>query len=692
MTGIASFFTDLSIVIVVAAAVSLVFSRFNLPLTVGYILAGVVVGPNFGPTLITNNTNIRMLSDLGVMFLMFSIGLGFSFRKVRQAGGGILFPAIWDVTFMVLGGFLIGMMLGWGNLECFLLGLILCDSSTSIAAKTLESLGWLGKRFAGNTFAIALIEDVLAILLIAILNGVTGGSGGDSGTVSVVVKQLCILALFLVGVIVFGILLVPRIMNWVTDRFDDEIVLMAALGICFGISCLAQSGLGLSLVVGAFLSGVIIAESRARRRIERTVKPVTNLFAAVFFVSVGLVMEPLVIRDHIGTILFVTLAMIVLKVLNNTVACFLIGEHPRDAFKVGLGMGQVAEFSFIIAGIAMTGGLTALPLYQIAIGIALLCTATNPYLLRMSDSLYDAVVSRIGPETRSLLRWYRRWITSLRLARQRNGEETLSKLNTLAILFVVDGIVIAILFTGIVYFARIPAVAEFLARLNEIGWLKAWHLNGGALLCMVLALLVSAPAFWAAWHLWGRISASVAEAGFLASEHRLQLVRRFIRTVMRLVGQAVIVAYAALLCSVFVRNMWIVALAIFLFGLLASRFSRRFRRGCEESHKALVRAFDLSEMPPEAPESINTLIAVHTETAVVPQSAAVVGKTLGELNFRAETGAAILSVRSRAGEMNVSPGRETPLRAGDSIVLVGSDAELSRAIAFLTQKRHPGAE
>ena len=213
MTETFSFFADLSIVIAVASAVGIFFSRFNLPLTVGYILAGLIVGPHFGPTLIKDSQSIRMLSDFGVMFLMFSIGLGFSFRRVRQMGGRVVFPAIWDVLCMVVGGFFVGKVMGWGNLECFLLGLILCDSSTSIAAKTLESLGWLNQRFAANTFAIALIEDVLAILLIAVLNGISGGSSGAAGadfwtTAAVIGKQLGVLALFLVGVTIFGILLV----------------------------------------------------------------------------------------------------------------------------------------------------------------------------------------------------------------------------------------------------------------------------------------------------------------------------------------------------------------------------------------------------------------------------------------------------------------------------------------------------
>ena len=467
-----NFFADLSIVVAVAAAVGLLFSRWDLPLTVGYILAGMIVGPHLGVTWIHDPDNIKMLSDLGVMFLMFSIGLGFSFRKVRQMGGTVVFPAVWDVAFMVIGGFCVGKMLGWGVLESFLLGLILCDSSTSIAAKTLEGLGWLGRRFADNTFAIALIEDVLAILLIAVLNGVAGGLGGEGvgwGALMLDIgKQLGVLALFLIGVTVLGILLAPKLMNYVTGRFGDEIVLMAALGICCGVSCFAQNGLGLSLVVGAFLAGAIIAEARSRRRIERVVRPVTDLFAAVFFVSVGLQVEPLALWQNLGVIVVITLAMIALKLVNNTVACLLVGEAPRDAFKVGLGMGQVAEFSFIIAGIAMAGGMSERPLYQIAIGVALLCTATNPYLLRASDRLY-ALAGRAFPgRLHDLLHWYRRWIANLATRQGEGGQSALAHLRGHVVILGLQLAMLLIIFAVFYLVATIPTVSGFLAGLDGL--------------------------------------------------------------------------------------------------------------------------------------------------------------------------------------------------------------------------------
>lgn len=680
------FFADLSIVIAVAAAVGLIFSRFRLPLTVGYILAGVVAGPHAGPALVQNEQNIQMLSDLGVMFLMFSIGLGFSFRKVRQMGAGVVFPAIWDVCFMVLGGFCLGKALGWGNLEGFLLGLILCDSSTSIAAKTLESLGWLGKRFSDSTFAIALIEDILAILLIAVLGGVGGGSGEGSAwaTTLTVARQVGILLLFLVGVIVFGLLLVPRLMNWVAEHFDDELVLLAALGICFAVSCLAQNALGLSLVVGAFLAGTVVAEARSRRRIERAVHPVTNLFAAVFFVSVGLQLQPQALWENAGIILLITGVMIVLKAVNNTIACVLVGERPRDAFKVGLGMGQVAEFSFIIAALAMAQGLSHRPLYQIAIGVALLCTATNPYLLRGSDRLYDALARCFGPRSRETFHWYRRWLTALSARRTESGSTLLAHLRGHAIFLGIDLACCAILFAGVYALSRLAPVSAFLAGLDEaVPW--PWF-PAGRLLCCLGALLIATPVFWAAWHTWGEIARHVAEDAFAGEVRGLTRVRRFIRTILRAVGWAGLLVYAAILCSGFVANLLLLAPLVLIALAVGTRHSKRLRAEYNASHRLLSEAFDLNALPPEDPVTLGAILAVHTETFRLPRESAAVGKSLGELNLRGTTGAAVISVTSRTGQINVSPGRDTCLAAGDSLVLVGSDPEIARATALLAQR------
>jgi CPA2 family monovalent cation:H+ antiporter-2 len=683
-----SFFADLSITIAVAAGVGIFFSRYNLPLTVGYILAGLIIGPHFGPALIRNSASIQMLSDFGVMFLMFSIGLGFSFRKVRQMGGRVVFPAILDISFMVMGGFFVGKCLGWGNLECFLLGLILCDSSTSIAAKTFEGLGWTRHRFAENTFAIALIEDVLAILLIAVLNGISGGTSGGIdfwSTASVIGKQMGILVLFLVGVIVFGILLIPRLMNYVSRRFGDEIVLMTALGLCFAISCLAQEGLGLSLVVGAFLAGATVAEAQARRRIERIVRPVTDLFSSVFFVSVGLLLDPSVIVKHIGTIIFITIAMILLKLANGFIACIIVGEHPRDAFKTGISLGQVAEFSFIIAGIAMSGKMSDQPLYQIAAGVALLCTATNPYLLRYSDALYECASRFAGPKVRNLFFAYRSGLHDMEQARDDDGRSGIAQIRTFAIQIGISLTIIAILF-GIVYFvAQIPSVAHFLSTINGRWQPTNFSIPWSGFLCSAAAMLITAPAFWTAQHLWRELVDCIVLNALNQAKLRIHHLRAFLRWILMLSGWVGLIIYAVLLCSPFISNIWILAAILYGASLVMTCCSKRFKHNYRISHAELARAFDVGALPREDPVNISEVLAVHTETITVPRFAHADGKTLGELNLRGETGAAVISVSIPGRPPIVSPGRDTRIETGASLVVVGSDNEIRLATDLLTR-------
>ena len=683
----ASFFADLSIVIAVAAAVGLLFSRFSLPLTVGYILAGIIVGPNIPPALISHEGNIRMLSDLGVMFLMFSIGLGFSFRQARRLGGAVILPAFWDVAFSTLGGYLLGQFLGWTPMESFLLGLIICDSSTSIAAKTLGELGWLRRRFAQNTFAIALIEDVLAILLIAVLNGLGPVSGAGGDTLPAVAGQLGTLALFLIGVIIFGVLFAPRLMNHVTDRYGDETVLLSALGICCGISYIAQEGLGLSLAVGAFLAGAIIAEARARRRIERVVQPITNLFAAVFFVSVGLTVNPAAIWQNIWIILPVTMLMILLKLINCTVGGILVGEAPKDAFKTGIAMGQVAEFSFIIAALAHTNGLSDLPLYQIAVGTALLCTATNPWLLKYSDRLYSATAKYISPSIKELLPLYRHRLETLR--HQASGATLLTRLRNHALIAGINLSVAAILTGGIRLAASLPPIRSLAVSVDE-----AWQpltvfgirIPFFGLLLLTAALLLTAPVFWAAWHNWIHIVHLLTEDTLPDRwSRRLIRVRRFLQTCLKLIGLYGLWVYAAILLSGLLGNRTLLLTLLVFAAALVARFSKRIRAGYQRSHRILIRAFDVNELPKTDPATMEAIIAVHTETVVLPPDAACAGKTLGELKLRFETGASVVSVSGSAG-MNVSPGSNTRLLAGDALVIVGSDSELANAAERLTRR------
>ena len=362
-----------------------------------------------------------------------------------------------------------------------------------------------------------------------------------------------------------------------------------------------------------------------------------------------------------------------------------MGEEPRDAFKVGLGMGQVAEFSFIIAGIAIGSGgghpLTERPLYQIAVGVALLCTATNPYLLRASDRLYALVGRAFPPRLHDLLHWYRRWIANLATRQSEGGQSALAHIRGHVVILGLQLAMILIVFAAVYLVATIPAVDEVIRRLD--GLIRFLPLGGVA--CAVAALILSAPGLWAAGHTWSEIVRHAAEEPFAGEVHGLHRVRGFVKTLLKVVGWTLLAVYVAMLCSGFVSASWLLALLILAAGFYVVRYNGRFRAQYKESHETLREAFDVNALPPEEPVSISAL-AVHTETVTLPARAAVGGKTLGELDLRKQTGAAVISVSSRQGGLNVSPGRDTLLRPGDSLILVGSDAELEKALALLTQR------
>jgi CPA2 family monovalent cation:H+ antiporter-2 len=686
-----TFFTDLGIVILVVSIVGLLFSYFKLPLTVGYILAGIIVGPHCGPKLITDPNNIQMLSDLGVMFLMFAIGLGFSFKQLRSQGVAAAMPALWDVIFMIVGGYLMGCMLGWKPLECFLLGLILCNSSTSIAAKTLEELGLLKERFASNAFAIAVIEDVLSIMLIAILYGV--GQAGEGGawwpTVVAIAKQMGVLLLFLVGVIVLGLPLIPRVMNNVASRFGNELVLMSALGFCFGVSLLANS-LKLSLVVGAFLAGTILSYVNARERLLRTVKPVSQLFAAVFFVSVGLLVEPGAIWNHLSVILFITFGMIVLKCVNGVVASILVGERPTDAFRTGLALGQIAEFAFIIATIGATLEMTRLPLFQISVGVALLCTATNPYLLRLAPKMCTRCRKAMPQGMRKSLMAYRATILKMR---QRGRQATrATKLRMEFFLLAID-LCVVFIFSMLIYFiSTIPVVEHLLLQADARFQILPWPIPWGGLICVASLIVLSAMPLWASFQhllcMTNEVVAAIDDMFPTRSENAY--VRDVVSHVLHVIVVVGLTAFILLISVPFIANVWILIPFLVLCMMVASRFTPHIASSYKHHHQQLRRAFDIEE--PDADDvvdrqSVRNIIDLQTELFIMPKASCFCGKTLSEINLRQQTGASLISIYTRGNDSQIAPGGDTVINAGDCLVVCGNDEQVAHAMDFLSRER-----
>ncbi|MFI5242695.1 MAG: cation:proton antiporter, partial [Gemmatimonadales bacterium] len=353
MHASAAFLQTLALVLGVAALTTVIFQRLKQPVVFGYLMAGLLVGPHVPVPLAADPTIVRTLSELGVILLMFALGLEFSVRRVLQIGVTAGLSALAETSVMMGLGYLIGRTLGWTIIESVFTGGIVAISSTTIISKAFVEQNVRG-RVTEIVFGILIFEDLIAIILVAILTAVAAGGGLSPADIGLVIVRL---ATFLIALLSIGILLVPRFMRIVVRLGSDETTLVAAIGICFACAFLALS-FGYSVALGAFIAGSLVSESGEEKAVERLVHPVRDMFVAIFFVSVGMLIDPGVIVAHWGAVLVLAGVVIVGKVIAVSISAFLMGNGLGLAVQSGMSLAQVGEFSFIIAAIGLADGAT----------------------------------------------------------------------------------------------------------------------------------------------------------------------------------------------------------------------------------------------------------------------------------------------------------------------------------------------
>lgn len=404
-----SFIQDLAVIMMVAGAVTIIFHRLKQPVVLGYILAGLLIGPYTLPyTLINDQQSIETLAELGIVFLMFSLGLEFSLRKLRAVGATAVIGALAEIVVMVWIGYEIGRYFGWKTMDSIFLGAMLSISSTTIIVKTLEELNMKRERFAHLVFGILIVEDILAIGIIALLSGMA-----VTGTVSTldVTATLAKLTLFMVVALVLGILLVPKLLHYVAGFKHDEMLLITVLGLLFGF-CLLVIKLDYSVALGAFMIGAIMAESRQIKAIERLIAPIRDMFSAIFFVAIGLLLDPHAVVTYAQPIILVTIAVIVGKISSRTLGVMIAGHTGTTSLRVGMGLAQIGEFSFIIATLGLSLGVISHFLYPIAVATSVITTLLTPYLIKSADPLSQIIARAIPEKITQSFALYRAWLQS----------------------------------------------------------------------------------------------------------------------------------------------------------------------------------------------------------------------------------------------------------------------------------------
>ncbi len=665
-----SFFQDLAVILVAVGIVSAVFSRFGWSKVIGYILAGTILGKyTLGGSLVINQSSVDVLGQVGVVFLMFTLGLEFSVRKLKKVGHVIFPTALLDMGVMIWAGHFVGTKIfGWGSVQSLFLGAAISDSATTLLAKTIHEMGWGSRRFTKYIFGITITEDILCVGVIALLTGLVKSGTMHAGAIATSMGGLL---LFLTGVTVFGLLLVPRVLNRVAKLKDDESLLLTMLGFCFLVSFIAAK-LDFSLALGAFLVGVMGAESEPLKRIYQQCLPLRTMFSAIFFVTIGLLIDPAQMLMHGPAILGLALVVIVGKSINCTVGALLTGQDLKNALQTGIGLAQIGEFAYLVALIGLTMKAVDSSVYQIAVGVSVLTTLLNPFLLRASEPFSDWVESWLPLRWKEYLETYANWA-------DRFLHSAAPSATVRAIRFNLSLVLLQLALVAAIYIA-----AEMLARLDYSRFSPVIGENKQTLLWGAASLLTVPNAiflFFRARALGGAVADAVIPSKLAQTLWALSF-RRVTRLLFAVLGIAVLFFEIVMLSGTMMPEQgWARAVVGMTLLIVGGVGWNRFRHVGAESLETL-RGVLTKEVETDPTESAADLLDIHTEKIKVGERSEVCGRTLREINLRALIGASVIGIE-RKGVTIVNPTASEKLEAEDAVLVLGDDEQIAQVRKWL---------
>jgi CPA2 family monovalent cation:H+ antiporter-2 len=392
--------SDLALILISAGVITIIFKLLKQPLVLGYIVAGFIVGPHFGlfPT-VFESASIEEWSEIGIIFLMFALGLEFSFKKLLKMGSTAIIAAAIEIVLMIGIGALSGYLMHWSLMECIFLGGMLAMSSTTIIIKAFEDLGLKKEPFADLTMVILIIQDIVAILMMVLLSTAAASQQFHGQEMLGVIAKL---SFFLILWFVVGIAIIPTFFRKAKKYINDETLLIISIGLCFGMVVFANY-VGFSSALGAFVMGSILCETIEGDHIEHITKGVKNLFAAIFFVSVGMMVDPQVLVDYWKPILFITFITLVVKAIISSGGVLLAGQSLNESFKTGFSLAQIGEFAFIIASLGVSLGVLQSFIYPVIVAVSVITTFTTPYCIRFADPFTRWVERKLPAKTKETL-------------------------------------------------------------------------------------------------------------------------------------------------------------------------------------------------------------------------------------------------------------------------------------------------
>ncbi len=644
----------------------------------GYILAGILLGPHV-PGIVVGGESLALthtLSEMGVILLMFTIGLEFSVRKIVRIGAGAGLAALFEVGLMMSLGYLAGQLLGWSGIESLFVGACLAISSTMLVAKAFEEQKIRG-GFAEVTFAILVFEDLIAILLLAVLTAIAAGGGLSPAEFAVTIGKLFG---FLVGLLAVGLLVVPRFIRGVVRLSRAESTLIAGIAVCFTMATLAASA-GYSVALGAFLAGMLVAESGEGPKVEHLVQPLRDIFAAVFFISVGMAIDPIEIAENWVAVLVLTGVVLGGKLLGVSLGAFLAGNGLRNSVRSGMSLAQIGEFSFIIASLGIAKGATGSFLFPVAVAVSILTSLTTPWMVRGSQKAAEVVDRRLPAKLQTFVAFYEGWIEQLRAGPR--SASAWSQIRGAALLLTLDATLLVATLAG-AHFIHQPVVTAIAERFTLPPWLLDLLYNGAT-------LTVAAIFFVGVLRRTAALARGLAETVLPAREEgKLDLgsaPRRVFTLALELaLGLAIGLPLVAISQPFVPLSSGLVVLALVFAGLLyngwksvnnlqghvlagtelvVEMLARQSREGGHSAEESIAAA---QELLPGIPGMTPVRLAAGSPA---------IGVSLAQLNLRARTGVTLLALSRGAGAIQPTP-RER-LQEGDVLTFAGAHESVEAA-------------
>ena len=655
MNELAPLIADLALILICAGIMTLVFKKLKQPLVLGYIVAGFIASPHFSLTpSVMDAASIHVWSDIGVIFLLFALGLEFSFKKIVKVGGPAIIAALTIIFGMIALGFTVGSAFGWSKMDALFLGGMICMSSTTIIYKALEDLGLAKKKFAGLVMSILILEDILAVVLMVVLSTVAVSSNFEGGEL---VGSILKLVFFLILWLLVGIYLIPLILRKTRSLMNDETLLVVSLGLCFMMVVIAAKT-GFSAAFGAFIMGSILSETLEAEHIEHLVKPVKDLFGAIFFVSVGMMVDPAMIAQYWLPILVITITVILGQAFFATAGVLLSGQPLKTALQCGFSLTQIGEFSFIIASLGVTLGVTSHFLYPVVVAVSVITIFLTPYMIRLAEPAYGLLYRHLPEKVRTVLDNY------AEASEPRSGKDSLWKQFLGAVIRNVIIYSILCIAVCIIGFSVLLPLAE--------KWIPGiWaHVAAAAVILSAMApflraLMIKMNKSEEFYALWEENKAN--RAPLIAS-----VVIRFL-----LASSFVFYVLARLFhISVLLILLLVVGIVVFL---LFSRWTKQYSHRIEQTFMTNLnsrekRAEYLGEKKPEYASRLLDK-DLHLTTFDIPAEVEWAGKELRELNFGQHYGVHVVSILRGAKRINI-PKATDRIFPHDRIQVIGTDSGL----------------